>query len=60
MKSEELTIRNILRGVWQFCSYVFIPQWGKKPHEEEVGDEPRKEDETRTSIDKYNDAGQLN
>ena len=26
MKSEELTFRNILRGIWQFCSYVFVPQ----------------------------------
>ena len=20
---------NVARGVWQFCSYVFVPQWGR-------------------------------
>ena len=31
MKSEKL--KSILKGVWQFCSYVFVPQWGKKRRE---------------------------
>ena len=23
------TIKKILKGFWEFCSYVFVPQWGK-------------------------------
>ena len=26
MKSEKL--KSILKGLWAFCSYVFVPQWG--------------------------------
>ena len=21
---------KVLKALWQFCSYVFVPQWGKK------------------------------
>ena len=21
---------NILKAIWQFCSYLFVPQWGSK------------------------------
>ncbi len=28
MKSEKL--KSILKGIWAFCSYVFVPQWGSK------------------------------
>lgn len=28
MKSEKL--KSMLKGVWAFCSYVFVPQWGKR------------------------------
>ena len=27
MKSERL--KSFLKGVWEFCRYVFVPQWGK-------------------------------
>ena len=27
MKSEKL--KSMLKGIWAFCSYVFVPQWGK-------------------------------
>lgn len=30
MKSEKL--KSILKGIWAFCSYVFVPQRGRKPH----------------------------
>ena len=20
---------NILKAIWQFCSYLFVPQWGR-------------------------------
>ncbi len=23
------SIRSLAKGVWQFCSYLFVPQWGK-------------------------------
>lgn len=23
-------IRSILKGVWQFCAYLFVPRWGKR------------------------------
>lgn len=26
MKSEKL--KSFLKGVWEFCRYVFVPQWG--------------------------------
>ena len=22
-------INTVLKGIWAFCSYVFVPQWGK-------------------------------
>lgn len=25
MKSEKL--KSILKGIWAFCSYLFVPQW---------------------------------
>ena len=28
MKSEKL--KAVAKAVWTFCSYLFIPQWGKK------------------------------
>ena len=30
MKSEDFTLRNILKGIWLFCRYLFVPQWGRK------------------------------
>lgn len=27
--SEKL--KSILKGIWAFCSYVFVPQWGLHP-----------------------------
>lgn len=29
MKSKKL--KSILKGVWAFCSFLFVPQWGKHP-----------------------------
>lgn len=23
-------IKEIVKGVWAFCSYLFVPQWGSK------------------------------
>ena len=23
-------MKNVLKDIWQFCSYVFVPQWGRK------------------------------
>ena len=28
MKSKK--IMALVKGVWAFCSYVFVPQWGNK------------------------------
>ena len=22
-------MKKFLRAIWQFCSYVFVPQWGR-------------------------------
>lgn len=22
-------MKNILKAIWLFCSYVFVPQWGR-------------------------------
>ena len=22
-------VKVILKAIWQFCSYVFVPQWGR-------------------------------
>ena len=27
MKSGK--IRDLVKGVWEFCSYLFVPQWGR-------------------------------
>ena len=27
MKSKKL--KSILKGIWAFCSFVFVPQWGR-------------------------------
>lgn len=24
------TVKKMLKGIWEFCRYVFVPQWGKK------------------------------
>ena len=26
-----MTIKGFFRGIWQFCTYLFVPQWGKRP-----------------------------
>lgn len=26
-------MKGFLKGVWLFCSYVFVPQWGKQPQD---------------------------
>ena len=26
----------VLKGVWLFCRYVFVPQWSKHPEDEEL------------------------
>ena len=23
-------MKKILKAIWQFCSYLFVPQWGRK------------------------------
>ena len=28
-------IKEIMRGVWQFVSYLFVPQWGSKRRQEQ-------------------------
>ena len=28
MKSKKIIA--LAKGVWAFCSYLFVPQWGKK------------------------------
>ena len=25
-----IMIIAVLKGIWKFCSYVFVPQWGSK------------------------------
>lgn len=30
-RTEKITVKNVLRAAWQFCSYLFVPQWGKRP-----------------------------
>jgi hypothetical protein len=34
MKSEML--KSILKGIWAFCSYVFVPQRGRHPKDDET------------------------
>lgn len=24
-----MTFKSFIKGLWAFCSYVFVPQWGK-------------------------------
>ena len=24
-------VKKVLKAVWEFCSYLFVPQWGKHP-----------------------------
>lgn len=24
-----MTVKELLNGLWQFCSYLFWPQWGR-------------------------------
>ncbi len=24
-------MKSVLRAIWQFFSYLFVPQWGRKP-----------------------------
>lgn len=31
VKTDKITVKGVLRGIWQFCSYLFVPQWGKRP-----------------------------
>lgn len=43
-------VKKVLKGIWQFCSYIFIPQWGKKrreaqeQYERQIGKESRVKD----------------
>ena len=25
---------KLIKAIWQFCSYLFVPQWGKNKDEE--------------------------
>lgn len=27
---ELVTVKGVLNGIWQFCRYLFWPQWGSK------------------------------
>ena len=27
---KRIKIKEIVKGVWAFCSYLFVPQWGRK------------------------------
>jgi hypothetical protein len=24
-------VKVVVKAIWQFCSYLFVPQWGEKP-----------------------------
>jgi len=26
-------VKAILKGIWQFCSYLFVPRWGRTQRE---------------------------
>ena len=26
-------VKAVLKGVWAFCSYLFVPQWGRNKEE---------------------------
>ena len=30
INGSRFMVKNILRALWQFCRYVFWPQWGNK------------------------------
>ena len=30
---RSIMIKKFFNAIWQFCSYLFIPQWGKKRRE---------------------------
>ena len=25
-----MTVKGVLNAIWQFCRYLFLPQWGSK------------------------------
>ena len=27
---KRIRIKEIVKGVWAFCSYLFVPQWGRR------------------------------
>ena len=29
-------IKEIVKGLWQFCSYLFVPQWGRNQNKNNV------------------------
>ena len=31
MQWLDMDIKGFLKGVWEFCRIVFVPQWGGKP-----------------------------
>ena len=31
-------MREFLKGVWEFCRFVFVPQWGRKKRDENAVD----------------------
>ena len=31
-------MKNFLKAIWQFCSYIFWPQWGSKKKDNKVVD----------------------
>ena len=32
-------MKNVLKAIWQFCSYLFWPQWGKNKQRWHAGHE---------------------
>jgi len=32
----KVTLRGVLKGAWEFCRYVFWPQWGRKENKDVV------------------------
>lgn len=28
---NRITVKKALRAIWRLCSYLFVPQWGKRP-----------------------------
>jgi hypothetical protein len=33
---KRIRIKEIVKGVWAFCSYLFVPQWGRRKGNERV------------------------